>query len=255
MSKILVIPDIHLKPEIFDKAEQIMNLAKVDNVVFLGDLVDNWNQENNIDLYKQTINRAIKFKEDYPNSLYCWGNHEIGYFAQWNCSGNSKLYALEIKSLLSEYERKVEPKYIHVVDEVLFSHGGIEKSTAEVISSFGKFKHAYELADNLNQMSIETLGDYISPIWLRPQFSEYYTRYTQVVGHSPVRQPLYIMNTWFLDLFSTTSQGNNCSKLLYMSIIDTINYEISFFDCKNKPKFVTTVNRLNWNTYNGEKDL
>ena len=46
--KILVIPDVHLKPWIFDKAEELMNKYHLDNVVFIGDLVDDWNQDCNI---------------------------------------------------------------------------------------------------------------------------------------------------------------------------------------------------------------
>lgn len=257
MAKVLIIPDVHLKPNMFDMADTIIKQTTVDNIVFLGDLIDDWDQENNIDLYKETINRAIKFKKDHSNSLYCWGNHDVGYFANWSCSGNSKLYANEIKVLLNQYERIVEPKYVQVIDNILFSHAGIENYTAKSIMRFSDSSTVEELANELNKLSINTMGDYDSPIWLRPEvFIQYFSDYTQIVGHSPVKRPMYEMNTWFLDLFSTSPKTKKyVSDKVYFAILDTINYTISFYDAINNLKFVITVDKLHWNDYNGEKEI
>lgn len=43
MSRVLVIPDVHLKPWIFDKAEKVDN-SSFDTIVILGDLVDDWGE-------------------------------------------------------------------------------------------------------------------------------------------------------------------------------------------------------------------
>ena len=51
MSKAFVIPDIHLKPWIFDRAEEEFPKGEYDKIVCLGDLVDDWGQETNLDLY------------------------------------------------------------------------------------------------------------------------------------------------------------------------------------------------------------
>jgi len=48
MSKVFVIPDVHLKPWILDKAEEILSQKEYDKVVCLGDLVDDWDQEKRI---------------------------------------------------------------------------------------------------------------------------------------------------------------------------------------------------------------
>ena len=68
--KILVIPDVHLKPFIFDMAEEILGREKVDNCVVLGDLVDDWGQQLNVDLYSKTLDRAIRFAKDHPDTEY-----------------------------------------------------------------------------------------------------------------------------------------------------------------------------------------
>ena len=46
--KILIIPDVHLKPHIIDEAAQCMCSGNYDIAVFLGDFVDDWEQQRNI---------------------------------------------------------------------------------------------------------------------------------------------------------------------------------------------------------------
>lgn len=41
--RVLVIPDIHLKPWIFDRAEKILNEGKADRAVCLMDMADKYN--------------------------------------------------------------------------------------------------------------------------------------------------------------------------------------------------------------------
>lgn len=51
MSKVFVIPDVHLKPWMFDKAEELLSRSEYDKIVCLGDLVDDWDQEKNLGKY------------------------------------------------------------------------------------------------------------------------------------------------------------------------------------------------------------
>lgn len=46
--RVLVIPDIHLKPWIFDLAEEILKEGKADRAVCLMDVPDDWDMELNI---------------------------------------------------------------------------------------------------------------------------------------------------------------------------------------------------------------
>ena len=48
--KVLVIPDVHLKPWMFRRASDLMDAGVADKVVCLMDIADDWNQELNIDL-------------------------------------------------------------------------------------------------------------------------------------------------------------------------------------------------------------
>ena len=67
--KVLVIPDVHLKPWMFDRASKMMKAGKADRAVCLMDIPDDWNQELNLDLYMQTYDRAIRFEREYPDTM------------------------------------------------------------------------------------------------------------------------------------------------------------------------------------------
>ena len=69
MSKVFVIPDVHLKPWIFDKAEELLFQSEYDKIVCLGDLVDDWEQEKNLGLYSETFDVLEKFIDRHPNFL------------------------------------------------------------------------------------------------------------------------------------------------------------------------------------------
>ena len=67
--KVLVIPDIHLKTWIFDRAETILKAGKADRVVCLMDMPDDWDMEFQIERYKETFDRAITFAADHPGYI------------------------------------------------------------------------------------------------------------------------------------------------------------------------------------------
>ena len=47
------------------------------------DIADDWNQQYNVALYEETYDEAIRFARKYPNSLWCYGNHDLSYL--WKC--------------------------------------------------------------------------------------------------------------------------------------------------------------------------
>lgn len=53
--KALVIPDVHLKPWMFEDASAIMRLDEAEKAVCLMDIPDDWGQEYNLDLYEETF--------------------------------------------------------------------------------------------------------------------------------------------------------------------------------------------------------
>ncbi len=218
MSKVLAIPDVHLKPWMFDKASALLKEGKADFAIFLGDLVDDWGQDSNIELYTQTINRSIKFKEDFPNSLWCYGNHDVAYMINDWCSGNSEIYRIDIKLMLNKYERIVEPQLVHIIDKVVFSHAGVEKHHKKLdgINDFYNLYSAFNYPD--------------SPLWSRPdEWIEYYD-VCQVVGHSPVKKIIHHDNLWLVDTFSTNENGTSFGNQT-MLVIDTETLDVTIYKC------------------------
>ena len=217
--KVLVIPDIHLKPWIFDKVEVILNKYKIDKAVFIGDLVDDWNKESYIDLYKDTIDRAMLFKNTYKESIFCYGNHEVAYIVDSWCSGNSELFRPLIKSMLNEYEKAVEPVLAIKIDNVVFSHAGIANS-CEV---------SYDI-DTIDQVRLATAyNDTDSPLWVRPDpWITFCKDYTQVVGHSPVKKITKHNNVWLVDTFSTCQNGAAYGDETFL-VIDTKTADVIIY--------------------------
>ena len=116
--KILVIPDIHLKSWIFDIAR-----------------------------YRDTFDRAIRFARENPDTLWCYGNHDVSY--PWGKleTGYSPYAERAVISKLEELTNALpDPSQIaiiHRIDNVLFCHGGLTEDfvsclNEELIDSVSK---------------------------------------------------------------------------------------------------------------------
>ena len=70
--KVLVIPDIHLKPWMFNRAAELLKDGIAGGAVCLMDIPDDWRQEFNLDLYVQAFDAASQFAKDFPETLWCW---------------------------------------------------------------------------------------------------------------------------------------------------------------------------------------
>ena len=127
--RVLVIPDIHLKPWIFDRTEKILRDGKADRAVCLMDMPDDWNMEFQIERYKETFDRAIAFAEDYPDTLWCYGNHDVSYSWGRLETGYSpyaeRTVMLKLEELENRLKSPVQINIMHRIDNVLFSHGGL----------------------------------------------------------------------------------------------------------------------------------
>jgi hypothetical protein len=213
MSKVFVIPDVHLKPWMFEKAAEKISEGEYDHIVILGDLVDDWGQERNLALYDETFDAAIKFIVDHPNSLFCYGNHDLSYLWIALESGYSAYAQPLCERRLKEMKAELpdgRAAYIHRIGNVLFSHGGLTESFVNL--HFGN-KAKYDIDQMISY--INTMGkSYMwvddSPIWARPQYGNmrlYPSDMMQVVGHTPVKAPIREWNLLTLDNFSTYRDG------------------------------------------------
>lgn len=225
MSRVLVIPDVHLKPWIFDEAEKV-DKSSYEDIVVLGDLVDDWGKGNDIDAYEETLKRAAEFGKEHGESLWRYGNHDVSYLWDAMESGYSVQARITVIEGITKLERILEYRYkfVHRIDNVLFSHAGVTETF--VLHSCGY--HVKEIEDilaKINRMGKQELWRDSSPIWARPQ-ADFYRMFRddilyQVVGHTPVEEPLDACGVLTLDLFSTYSNGDPFgNQKLY--IVDTL---------------------------------
>ena len=212
MSKVFIIPDVHLKPWMFEKASQLILEGSYDAVVMLGDLVDDWYQEKNLDLYNETFDAAVAFANKHKNTFWCYGNHDVSYLWEAMESGYSYYARETVVKSINNLTVALTPEnigFIYKIDNVVFSHGGLTESF--VMRHFGDNQIDFDsMFLRINKMGKAELWQDDSPIWARPQYggiSLYSMELLQVVGHTPVRTALDEGNILTLDTFSTYTDG------------------------------------------------
>ena len=230
--KILVIPDVHLKPWLFNMAENILNEGKADKALCLMDIPDDWNKELQISVYKDTFDRVICFAKAHPDTLWCYGNHEVSYLKGRLETGYSPYAERTVLTGLEELKQALPDQsqlaIMHRVDNVLFSHGGL---SAEFVKRLGLNPYkadADDVIDAVNNAPENYLWTDESPLWLRPKYRnvEAFREeiYTQVIGHTPEeyisRKGAFIST----DMFSTYRTGEQIGESA-MIVIDSVTCE------------------------------
>lgn len=227
--RILVIPDIHLKSWMFDKAESILVLGKADKAVCLMDMPDDWNKEFQIETYSETFDRAIQFAKSFPDTLWCYGNHDVSY--PWGRleSGYSSYAERTVISKLDELERTLQDHsqiaIVQRVDNVLFSHGGLTTDFVRRLDEDLMAADIDEVLAAVNGASKDSLWNDESPLWLRPQYEtvDVFRNeiYTQVVGHTPIEKIFEKDGIISTDVFSTYQDGTQIGEPA-MIVIDSM---------------------------------
>ncbi len=226
MSKVFVIPDIHLKPWMLEEAEKAVEKEAYDHIVFLGDVVDDWYQERNLDLYRKTFDAVIDFIDRHGNVKFCIGNHDVSYVWEALESGYSSFARETVLEGIDRLKAALPEEsvaFIHRIDNVLFSHAGLlELFVSHYLRS--KPEGIDELLHLVNKCGKKKMWTDVSPIWARPQdgLHKLYSDYMQVVGHTPVRKPEETGKLLTLDTFSTTAWGQAIGNQRFVWI-DTVD--------------------------------
>ena len=230
--KILVIPDVHLKPWMFDRASEILNSGAAKKAVCLMDIPDDWGQEYNLGLYEETFDAAIRFQKEFSETLWCYGNHDLSYEWLQYESGFSSVAIPVVQKKLSELRRELPDRsqmaYIHRIDDVLFLHGGLTHAFVKYYANDVDYDDTDAVIEKINLLGRNEMWDDASPLWFRPQFynEKMYKEedLLQVVGHTPVMQIDRLGNMLSCDLFSTYSTGDPIGTQEYL-LIDTVTWE------------------------------
>jgi len=234
--KILVIPDVHLKPWMFRQAAELMENRVADKAVCLMDIADDFGKQYNMQCYRDTYDEAIRFAKRFPNTLWCYGNHDVSYLWQKKESGYSplapKLVCTKLKELKEALPDERQLAYIHRIDHVLFMHGGLSEAFVRKHQPAGAYEHTDSVIRKINEFGSEQIWDpVLSPIWFRPQWwvtrEEMYLpdQYLQVVGHTPMK---HIEQTFdcliSCDVFSTETDGTQYGSEEFL-LLDTETWD------------------------------
>lgn len=244
MSLVLVIPDVHLKPFIFDRAESILESGQADFAIQLGDLVDDWGQLKNVGLYNETMKRAYEFHKAHPDALWVMGNHDYDYvhpFADARSSGHSAAAESDMREWLAKMDNiGARAQFVHILDNVIFTHAGLTESwMAYLTSLYMGYDYPEDdetLARLVNFAASADLFMENSPLWARPQFNAsqqlyYYRSHLQVVGHTPVEAVNLEDNLLSTDTFSACRDGSPFGNQTF-AIVDTVTREWSLAEEK-----------------------
>lgn len=244
MSKILIIPDVHLNMDIFDSAEILAQKQNIDTFVFLGDLVDTHGVKPSELSYKNVIARAINFKETHPKTYFCWGNHDLSYVDPvCRCSEFQKAYAKRVSGWLEQYKEKCNPQVMHLIDGVLFSHAGLCEWVFMIYNHNGRTTQ--DIVDAINKEKFGGLMHDFSPIWYRPDYNYAYHLSDEIkaqfIGHSPVEKVAYIKGAWLMDTFGRAFDGTILGDKT-LSILDTETLALSVYNTESYSLVKTVPN-------------
>jgi hypothetical protein len=192
-----------------------MRIGIAERAVCLMDIADDWEQQYNTALYEETYDEAIKFAMTFPETAWCYANHDLSYLWHQLESGYSSMASYTVQKKLIELRATVPEnnpiRYIQRIDSVLFSHGGVLNSFVEEYIPRSKYNDVDFVVEEINKLGRREMWNDASPIWLRPQHSKmrlYKPRkLLQVVGHTPMDEITKEGNVISCDVFSTYCDG------------------------------------------------
>ncbi|MBQ7503598.1 metallophosphoesterase [bacterium] len=241
--KTLVIPDVHLKPWLFDRAMRILKDKKAETAVCLMDIADDRYMGNRVDLYEETYERAVQFAQAHPDTLWRWGNHDISYLWDRPESGYSPAAKRTVVKMIGELQNALKSPsqiaFIHRIDNVLFSHGGLSARFVRRLG--GKLTEAGidKVLAAVNSAPQDLLWEDGSPLWLRPQAggTEMFGSETfiQAIGHTPSESIYEENGVIYADVFSTASDGEQIGEAA-MPVIDTLTKAYEIIAVEGKPR-------------------
>lgn len=119
--KLLIISDIH---EAHAFAERIIKHVNPDRVLFLGDYMDEWN--DNPRLIGETA-KWLRWSVHQPNRIHLWGNHDLPYAYPCEatlCPGWTKEKHAAVQANIGQNEWD-KIKFYHWEKDWLFTHAGL----------------------------------------------------------------------------------------------------------------------------------
>jgi len=221
MTKIVVIPDMHLQSRlILPEVERVTRNKQVDMYLFLGDYFDQWGVSDNRELIEKEVKNIIDFSKNHP-CKFLLGNHDIPYLTTEleHYSAKNPSIVMTIQKALT----KVGVSLAYEDGDYLFSHAGLvngqitELDTVTIDDSNFDIYLSY-LNDIQHTVSKSSGGDSPIPslVWARPEDSYmlHNSNYRyQVMGHTPMKR-------------ITTDTDDNGREMIYTDTFSLLREEV-----------------------------
>lgn len=227
--KLLVIPDIHLKPYIIIRAKELLKEGVADNSVCLMDIPDDWQKQFLVEEYIKTFDEVIAFAKEFPNSLWVYGNHDVSYLWNEHETGFSTAAKHIVQGKLMELSAVLGEnnpiRFIQKVANCIFCHGGLTSYFVKKYVPLSKYDDISYVVEKINSLGHYEMWCDDSPLWYRPQYYKgkmYKERKVlQIVGHTPMDEITKSGNVISTDVFSTYRDGRPIGKKQEFLVIDT----------------------------------
>lgn len=200
MKNLLVIPDIHLKFEnMKTKIIDTLQTHPTDELIFLGDYFDDWNQQYNPVKYKNTMSQIDNLVQSLSQKcVFLLGNHDYPYISK-----HLEYYSIKYPDITNEIRDwiiKHNMQLAYLSNTILFSHAGYLTKPKK-----WHFDPCHQHMRGLTTIYNDDDG----PLWIRPyNLKSTQIKDIQVFGHTPTSTITYYSPTLInCDTWSTTSNN------------------------------------------------
>ena len=229
MSRVLVIPDSHLKIDVIRHGLEIADKKKADKIVMLGDYFDDWTCTD-ID-YFEMMDYIKKLVRNDHRIIALLGNHELSYMG-FPCAGHRTSVEDYMKEKLMPDHRFY---FCVAIDDVLYSHAGFTtkwiRGNKLITENDIRYKMTRTNGADLVEKKMSEVRemevfvqagpgrggkDLPGPLWADAMelVDDAIPNVRQVVGHTPVKSIECFGKVWFTDVFSNY---NNCDEYLLVN--------------------------------------
>lgn len=226
----MVIPDAHLRTWVIRHGVELADKLFCDKIILLGDYFDDWDAVDV--MYRNMIEYLKEVMKKNPGRIIpLLGNHELSYLG-FPCSGFNSIIAREVADYLEKDQRFL---WCYAEDGILYSHAGFTKgwlannnlmSRQTYRNHLGKengphlCEEALDKITNIQQFAqvgtVRGGNTFPSPVWADATelLADRAGNFTQVVGHTPMKQIEFMEGIYFTDVYSN---DNECDEYLFVN--------------------------------------
>ena len=257
--KVLSVGDCHGSENPLKIAKKYQNI--VDKIIFHGDYVDSYTEDNNWPEQKEVLEKILEFKSKNESKVELLiGNHDIQYIGGTVASRRQFKYEDQIRDFFFDNLDKFD--VVSVIDDYIFSHAGV--SLDWLNENQLKLDQINKVFHNKNWGPFKFVGPNPSgdnknesPMWIRPSslMTSQIPGFNQVVGHTMVNYDEYFglrANVFSIRDLMHMNNGRIDNKR-WDELADLVDNKIIIIDSMERDVYslVETTNKLDYRLAKG----